>query len=935
MKKLLFKKLTNPIGLVLALAFPALVMGQVTYNGNGNTGFGGTLGSGDITINDGGTTINFTFNAGASFNDELVIYIDSEAGGFTNTSTFNDGGSGDLLRNSISGFDGSNRTTVNFPSGFEADFAIALNTGFAGLWELSATGAHTFITNANIANPSGNTYTFDVDFADLNTTDIQEAFRLVATYLNGSNVFRSNEAIGDGITGGNPGSNGNITFNTYFEYSSGDEGGLATTTSAGNWSASSTWTNGNVPLAGDEVEIDHNVTVDQDITVTSITISTGNTLTASDASPRTITVSRSESGSAATITNNGTWANGTGGSTVIFSGNPNSGDAIHQTSGTIAFDEVRLEKESGATDNVGVDFQTNSSVSGRLTIGSGGFVSTSPPTGFYGSNAILVFDQGSGANFIVGSTGNTWSTVEVPNNITINSGTVTLQGDRTATGALDIANGATLVIDPLFHLNFGGNLTNNGTLDIKSDASGYGQIVVDGTRSGTGTTIHESYIDDGQRWYNIAYPVSTSSFGDISGITINNTGNSSTHNIYHYDAANVSNGEGTWIMTTSGSLSPGTGYSIFLDNGSNFGTLPATVTATGSLTAGDQTISITPEAASNPGTGSNAEGWNYIGNPFAAALDWDAISANNSDINSTYWIFDGDGTGSGGQWFAYNSAAGTPAGATDAGQYIAPGQAFFINSDANSANSISIRTSDVALAQNNEVLYKNGQQSPESLTLTIKDLHKTTTDYTYIGFKANMSDAKDKPIDSEKRFNDFAEIPAIYTKGGGDNMIYNFIDNQFTSRTIDLYFEYGNGKNALEIQGHFDYLDPSWSVHLEDKLRNTFTDLRENNYQFSHNTNNKAQRFTLHINKGYVSTESFDLSEVFAYRSGENYKVNLEQLTGSQEITLYDVQGRVVLAQSAQGGSVIQLLTEKLKSGVYILKVEQQGQTLHTQKIIK
>src|SRR4051794_22419218 len=52
-----------------------------TYSGNTANGFGGTLGNGSLTFTQSGTTINGSFTAGAAFNDGLVIYINSAAGG--------------------------------------------------------------------------------------------------------------------------------------------------------------------------------------------------------------------------------------------------------------------------------------------------------------------------------------------------------------------------------------------------------------------------------------------------------------------------------------------------------------------------------------------------------------------------------------------------------------------------------------------------------------------------------------------------------------------------------------------------------------------------------------------------------------------------------------------------------------------------------------
>jgi hypothetical protein len=146
-----------------------------TYSGNGNSGFGGPIGLGSLTLTDDGTTVSGTVNKGPNgFDDVLVIYIDSVAGGFTDTSGFSDAGDG--LRKAISGFDGgANRSLLTFPLGFKPDYAIAIgpaNENFGGLRKLAngANNSMQFISSVNL-NPTGNnnsaTYTFSFNVSQI------------------------------------------------------------------------------------------------------------------------------------------------------------------------------------------------------------------------------------------------------------------------------------------------------------------------------------------------------------------------------------------------------------------------------------------------------------------------------------------------------------------------------------------------------------------------------------------------------------------------------------------------------------------------------------------------------------------------------------------------------------------------------------------------
>jgi len=200
--------------LTLALLGLTVSVQAATYSGNGNSGFGGPIGLGSLTLTDNGTTVSGQINKGPNgLNDTLVLYIDSTAGGFSDTSGFAD--TFDGLRKSISGFDGANRSLLTMSGGFLPDYAIALgpaNENFGGLWQLANGGANSlpFVTSVNL-NPTGNnnspTYTFSFNVSQIGLTPSSGAtFRLLGTYISNGG-FRSDEAVAGndvGAQGWNP-----------------------------------------------------------------------------------------------------------------------------------------------------------------------------------------------------------------------------------------------------------------------------------------------------------------------------------------------------------------------------------------------------------------------------------------------------------------------------------------------------------------------------------------------------------------------------------------------------------------------------------------------------------------------------------------------------------------------------------------------------------
>lgn len=194
---------------------------QATFNGNSATGFGGVIGGGTLMISNNATgNVAFTLTRGVGgLNDAFVLYFDSVSGGFSGTGSFND--QGDSLRRAISGASGGNtgpdantRSIFNFAPGFAADYALAMNNGFAGLWQLATGGDNSlsFVTSANLS-PTGSgtssTYSFSFNVSNLGMTANSGAqFSFVGTYLNADNSFRSNEGFGFTAPGANPGAGG-------------------------------------------------------------------------------------------------------------------------------------------------------------------------------------------------------------------------------------------------------------------------------------------------------------------------------------------------------------------------------------------------------------------------------------------------------------------------------------------------------------------------------------------------------------------------------------------------------------------------------------------------------------------------------------------------------------------------------------------------------
>ena len=219
------------------LLFALSAGAQTTYQGNGGGGFGGQLGGSSLTIseNTGTGMLTFSFTPGTSGFNNIAFYIDSAAGGVTSSTQINDtGGSGTGVTNADSGqisisanSNVTGQATVNFATGFAANFGLALDsTGNANLFALSPGNTEAFTYSANYTTPTSaaGPYVFNLPSTAIGLAAGMGSFTFVAD-LSNSNAdgngdgafYLSNETLGastatktDGSV--NPGNTGTLVF---------------------------------------------------------------------------------------------------------------------------------------------------------------------------------------------------------------------------------------------------------------------------------------------------------------------------------------------------------------------------------------------------------------------------------------------------------------------------------------------------------------------------------------------------------------------------------------------------------------------------------------------------------------------------------------------------------------------------------------------------
>lgn len=215
---------SKSLALLTALTTLGLSVMATTYNGNGNTTWGGAIGAGALTLTDNGTTLNGSLTTGGGFGgNAFVLYLQTAGGGFTTTAGFND--NGDQLRSALSQYGGvGQQSTMNFATGFSPNYGIALQPAapinFGGLWQLvnGGSGSQSFVSTINLS-PTGSdaqgTYTFSINLSSLGLTGGQ-SFEFMGLMVS-TTGFSSPEILGGTVSGANGWGNTQTvtTFSTY------------------------------------------------------------------------------------------------------------------------------------------------------------------------------------------------------------------------------------------------------------------------------------------------------------------------------------------------------------------------------------------------------------------------------------------------------------------------------------------------------------------------------------------------------------------------------------------------------------------------------------------------------------------------------------------------------------------------------------------------
>ncbi len=487
---------------------------------------------------------------------------------------------------------------------------------------------------------------------------------------------------------------------------------------------------------------------------------------------------------------------------------------------------------------------------------------------------------GSGLSGYFSQTGGTFE----PGNIQINqSYFLTLSSDmNTGTapmilkGQMTIPAGLTLTVGSSFTVvstdTYQGSLINHGSVSGNVDA--------------------ECYTTTGQ-WHSFSAPVDNQTANALY------LGGSPDVWMKSY---NEDDNTYTYATSLSTDLGDMKGWMIWVD-----GSTPQTFTFSGPVRSG--TVGSSNNLVRSA-SGSDY-GYNFVGNPFTSAIDWDATSGwTKTNVEGTIYVYNN------GNFATYNSTSG---GTNGGSAHVAMNQGFFVQVSDGSSNGTLQMTSDVCVHSDTAFLKSFESANQQKIRLEISN--GSLKDETLICLNDDATLGWDGDLDAHKLFSFNQNRPQIYSTDNG-MMSINALPSTVETIPVDVRGKDGDPMTiSLSEVGDID------EVLLYDNYTAQVTDLKKSDYTFVYNQN-ITDRFVISFIITDVLEKPVTDDSFMAYAVNNEIKVVLKQ-NFRANISIYNLLGQNVT--SLYANSKITTVTVN-KSGYYLVTVND-GKSISTKKV--
>ena len=462
-----------------------------------------------------------------------------------------------------------------------------------------------------------------------------------------------------------------------------------------------------------------------------------------------------------------------------------------------------------------------------------------------------------------GSAMQTWAGNATLTNLTVNN-----------TGAgVSFTSGTITVSDYLTVTD--GNVDGGGaTFTLLSDATKTAVIAQSGAgASFSGTFVLQRFISARSAGYSdMASSVSNTTFNDWGSELVLIYGYNPPDDypsVYGYN-------ESIWdyvpVTSSATTIDPGVGYEVYLDSEGDYVTMNSTiVTSNGTPNVGDLDMSgyVTFDN----------DGWNLLGNPYHANIDWDALQATTTDISGDIMFYD-------------EGIADFETVSAGSGALIAPNQGFWVNV---TGASPSITFTEAIKSSSTSSTYRN---TPAPLfTLRLKAENGVV--YTS-GTKFRFNEQAEGKLPFKKL--PHPDAPALYSLVNEKPLKINALNANEAMLDILLGSKVGKeGFYTIEASNIESALGEGYTcMIIEDTETGKKQDLSTGNFRY-YAAAGTEKRFVLHLSKDNACEKSASLAttevnniEIYQANNEVNIEFALSQESNAQ-IMVTNLLGQPIL----------------------------------------
>ncbi len=499
---------------------------------------------------------------------------------------------------------------------------------------------------------------------------------------------------------------------------------------------------------------------------------------------------------------------------------------------------------------------------------------------------------------------------------------------------LTIDANASLNINPLKSLTTNGRLTINGTLRLNSDANGNASLIYNDVISyGANANVYTELYLSGWKYHYVSSPTTAAPadiFKSVASAPYYN------HNFYWYDETDVN---ADWRATAwheeNGNMAIMTGYAAYFDKNP---TVIFDRSTCGDFNTGDKSKTLTYTGSSQAIV--LQRGWNFVGNPFPAYLDWDASGWTKTNLYNSIYFWNGTN-------YSYYVPAGDPNGAQDGGigvndatSIIPPMQGFFVKVKEgvpDTDNQVGTLTMPLsARTTSTHAFWKKSIKAAPNNVIRLKSKGNGYTDETMIRLVQNAKFEFDEDYDAFKLISTTQGMPQIYTIATDTvECAINSIPDFHNDLIIPVGFSVNQSGTYTFTVNDFVLTDGR-EAFFEDKLTGETMSLKGLDYTFSSDVGKFEDRFLIKFTQT-VTSDEFEIEkdakiEIFAESNNIHIKSDVPNAILGQ-VWVYDVKGNLVLLTKNTTESHAKLSLNVI-NGTYFVVLKTDKQTIKQRVVL-